>query len=152
MDINDFIGDREMLRPLFRMADDSDGAIDRYLEAGDILAARAEGAVIGYLQLVATSDDGTVELKSMAVVDGRRGAGVGRALAEEAVRRCRDRGARRILVATAAADTGSLRFYQRLQFRMLRVERDAFGSDAGYDGIVIDGIPLRDRVWLDREL
>lgn len=33
------------------------------------------------------------------------------------------------------------------------VERDVFGPDAGYaEGIVIDGIPLRDRVWLDQDL
>lgn len=36
---------------------------------------------------------------------------------------------------------------------MATVERDAFGPDSGYDeGIVIDGIPLRDRVWLDQDL
>jgi hypothetical protein len=62
-------------------------------------------------------------------------------------------GRRRLLVATAAADVGNLRFYQRVGFRMLRIERDAFGPGAGYAaGIVIDGIPLRDRVWLDRVL
>jgi hypothetical protein len=70
-----------------------------------------------------------------------------------ALQRCRDRGVRRITVSTAAADTGNLRFYQRQGFRMLRIDRDVFGPDAGYaEGIVIDGIPLRDRVWLDQEL
>jgi YycE-like protein len=34
-------------------------------------------------------------------------------------------------------------------FRLLRVERDAFTPEAGYPAeIEIDGIPLRDRVWL----
>ena len=31
-----------------------------------------------------------------------------------------------LVVATAAADTGNLRFYQRFGFRMRSVERDAF--------------------------
>ena len=54
-----------------------------------------------------------------------------------------------MVVATAAADTGNLRFYQRLGFRFLSVERDAFTAATGYpDAIVIDGIPLLDRVWL----
>jgi GNAT superfamily N-acetyltransferase len=89
----------------------------------------------------------------MAVIEKHQGQGVGRALVEEAVRRSRARGARLLIVATAAADTGNLRFYQRLDFRMLRIERDAFGPAAGYaEGIVIDGIPLRDRVWLERNL
>ena len=45
----------------------------------------------------------------------------------------------------------SIAFYQRLGFRMRSVERDAFNEATGYaPGIVIDGIELRDRVWLDR--
>jgi hypothetical protein len=56
-----------------------------------------------------------------------------------------------VLVATAAADTGNLRFYQRLGFRMRSVERDAFTPAAGYPpGLCVDGIELRDRVWLDQ--
>jgi ribosomal protein S18 acetylase RimI-like enzyme len=106
--------------------------------------------IIGYLQLVRTEGAGAVELKSMAVIEARRNEGVGRALVEAAIHRCRERGVPRMLVATAAADIGNLRFYQRQGFRMLRIEREAFGPRAGYaEGIVIDGMPLRDRVWLD---
>jgi hypothetical protein len=57
-----------------------------------------------------------------------------------------------LVVATAAADTRVLRFYQLLGFRMLRVERDAFTPENGYPEIDVDGIPLRDRVWLSLEL
>jgi hypothetical protein len=36
---------------------------------------------------------------------------------------------------------------------MLRIERDAFTSADGYDaGLVVDGIPLRDRVWMNLTL
>ena len=153
MEIHSFQGGRELLRPLFRAADDSEQAIDRYLHAGEILAAVDGAELVGYLQLLDPEADGTAELKSMAVIDTHQRRGVGRSLVEEAVRRSRARGARRLVVATAAADIGNLRFYQRLHFRLLRVERDAFGPDAGYaEGTLVDGIPLRDRVWLDREL
>ena len=153
VEIHPFDGDREVLRPLFRMADDSEHEIDRYLLDGEILTAVDEGTLVGHLQLVNGQSDGIVELKSMAVIDTRRGNGVGRALVEEAVRRSQSPGMLRLVVATAAADTGNLRFYQRLNFRMVRIERDAFGPEAGYaDGTLIDGIPLRDRVWLEREL
>ena len=54
------------------------------------------------------------------------------------------------MLATATADIGNLRFYQRCGFRMDRVVRDAFTPETGYpEPIEIDGIPLRDRVWLD---
>ena len=56
-------------------------------------------------------------------------------------------------VATGAADTGNLRFYQRQGFRLRAVQRDAFTPAAGYPpGLRLDGIELRDRVWLDRPL
>jgi hypothetical protein len=60
---------------------------------------------------------------------------------------------RTLLVATAAAETGNLRFYQRLGFRLLRIQRDAYTPADGYpDRLTIDGIPVRDRVWLNLEL
>jgi hypothetical protein len=46
-----------------------------------------------------------------------------------------------------------LRFYQRCGFRLLSVERDAFTPQTGYPaGLEVDGIELRDRVWMDRPL
>ena len=87
------------------------------------------------------------------VVETHQRRGIGRALVERAVAESRAGGAGTLLVATATADVGNLRFYQRLGFRMLRVERDAFTASEGYpEGLVIDGIPLRDRVWLTRSL
>jgi hypothetical protein len=40
------------------------------------------------------------------------------------------------------------RWYQRLGFRVLRVERDAFTPEGDYPELDIDGIQLRHRVWL----
>jgi hypothetical protein len=58
-----------------------------------------------------------------------------------------------LVVATAAADVGNLRFYQRAGFRMRSVERDAFSPATGYPTeTLIDGVELRDRVWLDLPL
>ena len=145
-------GDRELLRPQFREAEDSEPLLDAYLGLGDVLVAVDDVEIVGHLQLL---DDGadTLEVKNMAVREPGRGRGTGRALVDAALRLGRDRGAARMVVATAAADVGVLRFYQRLGFRMLRIERDAFGPHTGYrDNIVIDGIPLRDHVWLDQEL
>ena len=89
----------------------------------------------------------------MAVTAERRGTGIGRRLVERAVAWSRQTGYLRMTVATAAADIDNLRFYQRRGFRFSGVEQDAFDSDAGYDaGLTIDGIPLRDRVWLAQEL
>lgn len=145
-------GDREALRPLMRIADDSEQEIESYLRKGVAFVVREADDLVGHLLLTqATVVDGdkVLELKSMAILPHLQGLGLGRRLIEAAVAHCREHKTWRLLVATAAAGTGQLRFYQRSGFRFARAERDAFGPHNGYpEGILIDGIPLRDRVWL----
>jgi predicted N-acetyltransferase YhbS len=145
-----FAGPREELRGSFELAEDSPTELASYLHAGTVLVARVDAEVVGHLQLVDTDRPGQVELKNMAVRADLRGHGVGRRLVAAAVAHVAG-SATTMLVATGAADVGNLRFYQRQGFRMLAVERDAFTAATGYPpGIEVDGIPLRDRVWLDR--
>jgi GNAT superfamily N-acetyltransferase len=146
-------GPRAVLRPWFALADDSTRQLDAYIDAGRVLVAMMDQAIVGHLQLVDGPAPDEIELKNMAVVQAWRGTGIGRALVNRAVTECADSGRSTMLVATGAADLGNLRFYQRLGFRMLRIERDAFTPDTGYpDDLEVDGIPLRDRVWLSRAL
>lgn len=146
-------GPRAALRPFFELADDSQSQLDSYLDAGRVLVAMMDRAIVGHLQLLDGPAPDEIELKSMAVVEGCRGRGIGRALVNRAMAEASGSGRSTMVVATGAADVGNLRFYQRLGFRMLRIERDAFTPATGYpDGIEVDGIPLRDRVWLSRSL
>lgn len=123
------------------------------MDQGRVLVATDDGQIVAHLQLVESDVEHEVELGSIAVIDQRQRQGIGRALIERAIAVCRAEGLHTLLVATASADIGNLRFYQRLGFRMLRIERDAFTTADGYpDGLTIDGIPLRDRVWLTLDL
>ena len=152
MTIDWFDGPRETLADLFALADDSPAAVDAYRDRGRVLVARDGAAVFGHLQLVAGNAAGEAEIKSLAVHEDRQGTGIGGLLVRRAAAVCRDEGRRTLLVATAAADTRVLRFYQLLAFRLLRVERDVFTREAGYPELEIDGIPLRDQVWLSLAL
>ena len=153
IDIDWHVGPREHLRPLFECAEDSRSQLDEYLNLGRVLVAVRDSAMVGHLQLVPTTRPGEIELKNMAVLPDQRGNGVGRALVAAALARCTTDDWSTMVVATAAADTGNLRFYQRLGFRFRSVERDAFTVATGYpDAIVIDGVPLLDRVWLSQDL
>jgi ribosomal protein S18 acetylase RimI-like enzyme len=147
-------GDRAALRWLFEEAEDSAPQLDGYLGAGRVLVARdGRHDVVGHLQLVDTDRGRTVELKNMAVVPTLRGNGIGRLLVDTAVSASRNDGLTSMVVATAAANIGNLRFYQRCGFRLSAVERDAFTAATGYsEPIAIDGIILRDRVWLSQDL
>jgi len=140
-----FSGSRSTLRSLFAQADDSHAEIASYIEHGDVFVARCDGRIVGHVQLVADRVDW--EIKSLAVIEEERRRGIGTALVSTAVQRAFRGGATRVRVATATADIGSLRFYQRLGFRMDYVDRDAFTAARGYRGREVDGIAVRDRVW-----
>jgi GNAT superfamily N-acetyltransferase len=151
--VEPYAGSRAQLRPLFELAEDSPAQLDGYLDAGRVLVAVCGAAVVGHLQLVDTARLGEVELKNMAVREDWQGRGVGARLVRAAVELLAAEAAMVLVVATAAADIGNLRFYQRQGFRMRAIERDAFTPAIGYaPGTDVDGIELRDRVWLDREL
>jgi GNAT superfamily N-acetyltransferase len=111
--------------------------------------------VIGHLQVVQRRD--AWEVTNTAVIDSQRGRGAGRALLAQAVAEVRAAGVHRMILATATAtataDVGNLRFYQRCGFRMTRVVQDVFTEDAGYPpGLEVDDIPLLDQVWFERML
>jgi ribosomal protein S18 acetylase RimI-like enzyme len=159
--IREHAGPRAALRPLFELAEDSPPALDAYLDAGRVLAAYDGDRVVGHLQLTDITDAGAAEIKSMAVDPALQGRGIGRALVAAAIALARDEGGAlacdeggaTLVVATATADVGNLRFYQRLGFRMRAIERDAFTPATGYPpDLEADGIPVRDRVWLDMPL
>jgi ribosomal protein S18 acetylase RimI-like enzyme len=145
-------GPRAALADLFALADDSPAAVGAYRDLGRVLVARGGSVVIGHLQLIATERSDEAEVKSIAVREDRQGAGVGRMLLERAAAVCREEGRSTLRIAAAAADTRVLGFYQRVGFRLLRVERDVFTPEAGYPEIDVDGIPLRDQVWLSLTL
>jgi GNAT superfamily N-acetyltransferase len=150
IDIQMHHGPRAGLRPLFELADDSPAELDRYLDAGRVLVAVDGGRIVGHLQLV--DDAATPGVKNMAVLESHERRGIGRSLMRAAIDLARAEGHAVLAVATASADIGNLRFYQRLGFRMRRIERNAFTEATGYEPQDVDGIPLRDRVWLDLDL
>ena len=142
-------GPRTALAGLFSEADDSESEIARYRDLGEILVALDGGAIVGHAQIVATEDSGIVELKSLAVQPDRRSQGLGGALVQAALAHCRSSGAQSVVVATAAASIGALKFNQRQGFRIQRVIRDFYVAERGYRPLLIGGIPLLDEVILD---
>jgi len=146
-------GPRSELRWLFELAEDSAVALDEYIGDGRVLVARDGERIVGHLQITETGTAHELEIKSLAVDPPLQRRGVGRALVEATLSLARAETRSSLLVAAAAADVGNLRFYQRLGFRMRSVERDAFTEAMGYErGLAIDGVALRDRIWLDRKV
>jgi GNAT superfamily N-acetyltransferase len=151
--IEEYAGPHRDLEWSFRLAEDSDQQLDSYIELGRVWAARAaDGEVVGHLHAV-SRERRLWEVVNTAVAEHARGHGVGRALLDRVVDEARKDGVERLILATATADVGNLRFYQRCGFRMTHVVPDAFGPYQGYPpGIEVDGIPMLDQVWFERRL
>jgi GNAT superfamily N-acetyltransferase len=119
--------------------------LNHLVDAGRVLVAIDGEDIYGHLQITDTGRS------QEAVLEPLQGRGVGPALMSAAFELARSEGCRTLLVATTAADIGNLRFDRRLGFRMRSTGRDAFIAATGSEpGLLIDGIELRDRVWLDR--
>ena len=132
--IEEYAGPHSDLAWSFREAEDSERLLDAY---------------IAHLQAVPRGD-GVWEVTNTAVAESHRGQGIGRLLLRRAVDEARSAGATRMVLATATADLGNLRFYQRCGFRMTHVVHDAFGPAQGYPpGLEVNGIPLLDQVWFE---
>ena len=107
---------------LFELAEDSQEQLDAYIDDGELLVATVNDEIVAHLQLIFPASTGDPEIKNMAVRPDFQGRGIGRALVAEALTAARSRGGTRVVVATATADIGNLRFYQRLGFRLTRIE------------------------------
>src|SRR5437763_3809560 len=147
-----FQGSRSLLADLFALSDHSPEQVERYRDRGRVLVAREGPTVLGHLQLISGEGADQGEIKSLAVREDGQGRGIGSSLVKRALAICREENCSTVLVATAAADTGLLRFYQRHGFRFLRVERDVFTPAAGYPPTDVDGVRVRDQIWLSLTL
>ncbi len=101
--------------------------------------------------LVLDRGEGTAELRAVAVAETEQSQGLGSWMVAEVCTKLRATGVQRVVVGTASSGLRQLGFYQRLGFRLTRVEPDFFTEARGYPrGLVENGIPIRDMVWMER--
>lgn len=143
--------------PLLRLADDSEPAVAAYHSLGQAFVLQRRREAVGVALCIpleeAWAPSGALEIKNIAVVPELRSRGLGAWMLTQVLAELATQQVRQVYLATATAGTRQLRFYQRLGFRFLRIERDWFCAERGYEpGLLEEGIPLCDRIWLDRAL
>ena len=144
---------REAWVQLLELADEP-APLRRYVDDGTLYGVvdDASGRPRAAVLTIDQSDD-TTELRAVAVAEGEQGTGLGSWLVSEVCDRLRDRGIRRVVVGTATSGVRQLAFYQRLGFRLERIERDFFTAEKGYPADLSEnGIPTRDMAWMDLDL
>jgi ribosomal protein S18 acetylase RimI-like enzyme len=144
--------DRVRWVPLLELADEPE-PLRAYLDDGDLYGLVGEDGTPRAAILVIEDAPGVVELRAVAVDESVQGQGIGSLLVRTVLFVLAQRGARTAVVGTASSGVRQLAFYQRLGFRLTRVERDYFSAEKGYpDDLAEQGIPVRDMVWMDLDL
>ena len=145
--------ERECFLPLFMLADESLQQVRSYMQRGELYAFLGQDEVAVGIVLTIPAPLGGVELVSVAVDTTQQNRGVGRRMLAAVLDELRRRGVPRAVLGTANAGIGQLAFYQKVGFRLLRIERDFFSPARGYPAVMEDnGIRLRDMVFMDMEL
>ena len=85
---------------------------------GHIYMARYEGNIVGTCAVVKI-DAHTYELAKMAVTESARGRGIGKLLAETAIAKARELGAKSIYIESNTALEPAIRLYQKLGFQKI---------------------------------
>lgn len=89
-------------------------------QAGAILVAREQGAIVGMVNLLFTVSTALGErvalLEDMLVAPPARGRGIGSALLARAIEHAREQGCRRITLLTDGDNAAAQRFYRRHGF------------------------------------
>ena len=144
----DPVSDREALVPILLEADESEPVLRSYLDEGELYAVVSDREVIGAVLLI--PEDDALEIKNIALIEGHRGRGRGRATIEAVVALARRSGLSRLTVGTSDNSPGTIAFYRRVGFRDAGRIEGFF--DAYPEPVVEDGVVAHDMVRFEMEL
>ena len=141
---------REPYVPMLFLADEPE-PLRQYLDEGDLYVLRdRDGSPLGVTVVIpelAREHDGATGGR-----DCRRTAQSwsGPIMVRGVIDDLASRGVRRIIVGTSNAGIGQIAFYQKVGFRLWRIEQDYFTAEKGYDPEEREnGLPHRDMVWFE---
>jgi ribosomal protein S18 acetylase RimI-like enzyme len=121
------------------------------------LVATVDGERVGLVSWLVDPAGERAEIRALAVAAAAQGRGTGRSLLDEAVRRLRERGARRAWLVTTNDNLAALGLYQSVGFRLVALRPGAVDEARRTIKPSIptggeNGIPLRDELELEKQL
>ncbi|MEF9987628.1 MAG: GNAT family N-acetyltransferase [Christensenella sp.] len=145
MDIRKITADKKDYMELLLLADESEHMIDKYLERGEMFILDDNGVKAECV--ITQENDGTYELKNIAVLPDCRRKGYGKQLIEYVFNYYSD--CKCMFVGTGDVPS-TLGFYHECGFNKSHRIKNFFTDN--YDHIIIeDGVALIDMVYLKRE-
>jgi ribosomal protein S18 acetylase RimI-like enzyme len=104
---------RERHLALLLLADESEQQVRSYMQLGNLYEYAAGGEIAGIV-LAIPVEEGTMELKAVAIAPALQGQGVGKQMLLAVLEELRARGLRRVVVGTGNAGIGQLAYYQKM--------------------------------------
>lgn len=101
-----------------------------------LLVAEEEGVIVGYAVIMVVEEE--AHLMNLAVSAGRRGGGVGRALARSAFERAAGLGAARVTLEVRPGNDAAIRLYESMGLRSVG-RRPGYYLDTGEDAVIMWG-------------
>ncbi|MCC5910033.1 MAG: GNAT family N-acetyltransferase [Clostridiaceae bacterium] len=142
--INDSIYD------LLLLADPAQKIVDEYIARGKVFVANYCGDIVGEYVLINTRPE-TIEIVNIAIKEEYQGKGLGKLLLKDAVNRASMHGAKVLEIGTANSSIFQLALYQKVGFRITRIDRDFFIKH--YDEPIYEnGIQCSDMIRLSMDL
>lgn len=135
---------------LLLMADPSRRSIDKYISEAIVYTADLNGRTIGCYVLCEV-DKESIEMKNIAVDEKFQGKGIGTILLNDAMKRAKLSGWKKMIIGTGNSSIGQLYLYQKVGFRMTEIKADYFKINYS-EPIIENGIECRDMIMLIREL
>ncbi|MFC9540413.1 GNAT family N-acetyltransferase [Lysinibacillus sp. NPDC056959] len=142
-------GVREDYLPQLLLADESEEAVRKYLNDGELYEIKCGEQLAGVALLLEQADK-TVELKNIAIIPKYQGKGLGKEALRQITTICQTQGYQTIIVGTANSSIDNIAFYQKAGFRMEAIEKDFFSNYP--EPIFENGIRALDMIFFSKAL
>ena len=141
------VTDKTKYMPLLLLADEQENMIFKYLDKSDMYVLDDDG-IKGEI-VVCVEEDGTLEIKNLAVAPESRRRGYGRALVDRICELYKDR------FSTVSVGTGdsplTIPFYEKCGFERSHTAANFFTDN--YDHPIIEcGVTLKDMIYLKKQI
>jgi aminoglycoside 6'-N-acetyltransferase I len=135
---------------LLLLADETVESINKYIFNCEIYVLEQDNRIIALYALEVLNEE-EVEIKNIAVAKEYQGQGIGKLLLEDATKRARERGFRRIVIGTGDVSGMPMSFYLKEGFERYAVKKNFF-IDNFTQPIYEQGVQLIDMIMLKKDV
>ena len=118
-------GERDLYFPYLLLADGNEEMVRQYMNDGILYAIHCGGHLIGVTLLIERTKT-SIEIKNIAIEPEYKGKGIGKIVLQMISDSSKAKGYTRVIVGTANSSIDNIVFYQKVGFRMEKIEKDFF--------------------------